>query len=65
MPIITLKIFPGRTAKQKRELAAAYAKETARIIGCPQESVITVIEETEKENWAFGAELALDKHPDA
>lgn len=60
MPIIRIEMLPGRTLDQKRELAEAVTRETARIAKCPKESVQVLISEIERDSWATAGVLASD-----
>ncbi|MDX1492161.1 MAG: 4-oxalocrotonate tautomerase DmpI [Pseudohongiellaceae bacterium] len=64
MPIIRVEILEGRSVEQKRELVETLSKETARVIGCPENSIYVVIEDVSKHNWGVGAQLLSDKYPD-
>ena len=60
MPIIRIEMVAGRTAEQKRELAEALTRETVRIAGTSPCSVMVIIEDVAKENWAVGGKLLSD-----
>jgi 4-oxalocrotonate tautomerase len=60
MPIIRIEMVAGRTAEQKRELAEALTRETARIAGTSLSSIMVIIEDVAKENWAVGGKLLSD-----
>jgi 4-oxalocrotonate tautomerase len=64
MPIIRVEILEGRSVEKKRELVEVLSRETARIIGCPENSIYVVIEDVAKQNWGVGGELLSDKYPD-
>ena len=64
MPIIRVEILEGRSIEQKKELVEVLSTETARITGCPKDSIYVVIEDVKKENWGVGGELCSDKFPD-
>lgn len=63
MPMIRVEILEGRSVEKKRELVEALSVETARIIGCPKESIYVVIDDVAKHNWAVGGQLLSDKYP--
>jgi 4-oxalocrotonate tautomerase len=63
MPIIRVEILEGRSVEKKRELVEVLSRETARIIGCPENSIYVVIEDVAKQNWGVGGELLSDKYP--
>ncbi len=52
MPHIIVKLHPGRTEEQKRELTAAVVKDVMTIAKCPEASVSVAIEEVPQEDWA-------------
>ena len=60
MPIIRIEMAAGRTPAQKRELAQALTRETCRIAGTSPSSVMVIIEDVAKENWAVGGKLLSD-----
>lgn len=61
MPVVTIKIAKGRTTDQKRQLARAVTDAVAATIDVRPEWVTVLIEEFERENWATGGELHIDK----
>jgi 4-oxalocrotonate tautomerase len=60
MPIIRIEMAAGRSAEQKRELAKALTRETARIVGTSPSSIMVIIEDVAKEHWAVGGKLLSD-----
>lgn len=60
MPIIRVEMVAGRSLEQKRALAAALTRETARIVGTSPASIMVVIDEVAKDNWAVGGQLLAD-----
>ena len=54
MPFIHIELFEGRTQEQKKELAQAITRETARVLACPEESVDIIYTDLKRENWATG-----------
>lgn len=60
MPIIRVEMLQGRSLEQKRELADALTRETARIARCPTDSVQIVFQDVERDNWAIGGALASE-----
>jgi 4-oxalocrotonate tautomerase len=61
MPIIIIKVAKGRTIEQKRELVRSITEQTARILRVKPEWVSVIIDEYDRENWATGGELQIDK----
>ena len=52
MPHITVKLYPGRSADQKKQLAREIVKNVAKIAVCEEKSVSVAFEEVEPEDWA-------------
>lgn len=63
MPVVTIEMWEGRTAKEKRNLVKGVSSAVAQAIGCPEEAVTVVIHELPKDSWGIGGELASDKFP--
>lgn len=60
MPMINVRMYPGRTPEQKAELAARLTDvflETCGRPGQPRDSVWVVIDEVPQEHWAIGGTL--------
>lgn len=51
MPHIIVKLWPGRTEEQKKELANKIAGDVVEILNAPETSVSVSIEEVPKEKW--------------
>jgi 4-oxalocrotonate tautomerase len=51
MPHVIIKMYPGRTDEQKKEMAARIVKDIAEVAACPENVVSVAIEETSKEDW--------------
>jgi 4-oxalocrotonate tautomerase len=62
MPIVNVKIVKGRTVEQKRALAKALTDAVVTTLDLKPEWVTVIIEENERENWATGGELHIDKY---
>ena len=52
MPHIIVKLYPGRTDEQKRQLADEITKDVVRIARCDEESVSVAFEEVDPKDWA-------------
>ncbi len=52
MPHIIIKLLPGRSEEQKRELVNAIAGDVVSIAGCDEKVVSVAIEEIKPEDWA-------------
>lgn len=63
MPFLTLKIAQGHTVEQKRKLAQALTETLVTNLGTKPEWVTIHIDEFERENWAVGGKLHIDKQP--
>lgn len=61
MPIINVKMAKGRTLEQKRQLVKIFTQETASILDIKPEWITVIIDEYERENWASGGNLHIDK----
>jgi 4-oxalocrotonate tautomerase len=52
MPHVIVKLYPGRSERQKARLAEEIVKDVVAIAKCEEESVSVVIEEVRPEDWA-------------
>ncbi|MGD9143283.1 MAG: 2-hydroxymuconate tautomerase [Dehalococcoidia bacterium] len=60
MPLVTIKIFEGRTIEQKRGLAKDVTDAIAKNIGCQPSAVNIEIVDLKQENLAVGGTLFID-----
>lgn len=51
MPHVSVKLYPGRTEEQKKQLAEAIAKDVIEVLGSKPESVSVSIEDVPAEEW--------------
>jgi len=51
MPHVIVKLYPGRSESQKKELAARITKNVVEIAECEQKVVSVAFEEINPENW--------------
>jgi 4-oxalocrotonate tautomerase len=51
MPHIVVKLWPGKSEAQKRELSAAIVRETCRILNYGDQAVSVGIEEVAPDAW--------------
>ena len=51
MPHVIVKMYPGRTEEQKRQLAEAISKDVVAVLKCEEKAVSVAVEEVEKEAW--------------
>lgn len=54
MPVIEIKMYPGRTEEQKARLVEELTKAACKTIDCKPEAVTVVISEIPKGNRVFG-----------
>lgn len=60
MPLVTIKVFEGRTMVQKRGLVKDVTEAIVKNIGCKPEAVHIDIVELKKDNLAQGGKLMCD-----
>lgn len=51
MPHISVKMYPGRSEKEKAELAEAIVKDVMDIVGAGRDSISVAIEEISPQEW--------------
>lgn len=61
MPVVTIQMERGRPVEMKRVLADAVTTAVAGALDLPADWVTLIIDEVERENWAVGGRLQLDK----
>ena len=52
MPHVIVKLWPGKSERQKVRLAEAIAKDVMDVLGYGEESVSVALEEVEPRDWA-------------
>ena len=52
MPHVIVKLYPGRSAEQKKRLAREIVKQVVEIAACKEKSVSVAIEEVAPDDWA-------------
>ncbi len=52
MPHVIVKLYPGRSVEQKKQLARKIVKSVVEIAGCQEKSVSVAFEEVEPDDWA-------------
>jgi 4-oxalocrotonate tautomerase len=52
MPHVIVKLWPGKSERQKSRLAEAIAKDVMDVLGYGEESVSVAMEEVEPQAWA-------------
>jgi 4-oxalocrotonate tautomerase len=60
MPLVTIKIFEGRTVEQKRGMVKDVTDAIVKNIGCKLEAVQIDIVDLKRENLATGGKLFSD-----
>ena len=51
MPHVIIKLYPGRTEAQKKQLANEIATDVVRIAKCEEKSVSVAFEEVDPQDW--------------
>ena len=65
MPHLIVKLWPGKSEQQKRELADALAYDVMKILNYPEESISVAMEEINPQDWAGQVYQAdIIKHQD-
>jgi len=52
MPHVIVKLWPGKSERQKRELAERIAEDVMRLLGYGEESVSVAMQEVAAGDWA-------------
>jgi 4-oxalocrotonate tautomerase len=52
MPHVIVKLWPGKSEKQKAQLAAKITEDVMNVLNYGEESVSVAIEEVSAEDWA-------------
>jgi 4-oxalocrotonate tautomerase len=61
MPLVQITMLTGRTADQKRKLAARITEVMIEEAGARREAVVVTFLEVERESYASGGVLMADK----
>ncbi|MFS0644739.1 2-hydroxymuconate tautomerase [Siminovitchia sp. 179-K 8D1 HS] len=61
MPLVTIKMFEGRTDEQKKALVEKVTEAVAETTGASTESVTIVIEEMTRNHYAVGGKRFSDQ----
>ncbi|MGI6386212.1 MAG: tautomerase family protein [Desulfomonilia bacterium] len=51
MPHVIVKLYPGRSEEQKKQLAQVIAQDVVAIIQCEEKSVSVAFEEIDPDQW--------------
>ena len=60
MPFVQVKMFEGRSAEQKKQLASAITEAFTKTLGIDAKAVQVVVEEYPKANWCIGGQMATE-----
>ena len=52
MPHVIIKLYPGRTEAQKKQLTEEIVKDVATIAKCEEKSISIAFEEVSPQDWA-------------
>jgi 4-oxalocrotonate tautomerase len=63
MPLIQVTMLQGRTADQKRKIAARITDTRVEEAGARREAIVVTFLEVSKESYASGGVLMADKQP--
>ena len=61
MPLIQVTMLQGRTADQKRKIAARITDTMVEEAAARREAIVVTFIEVSKESYASGGELMIDK----
>ncbi|MCW5592140.1 MAG: 4-oxalocrotonate tautomerase [Burkholderiales bacterium] len=61
MPLITVQLFEGCSAEQKREYAKALTDASVRVLGIDPGAVDVIFSDVKRSDWATGGVLWSDK----
>lgn len=61
MPIISIRLAKGRDIEQKRKLVAEVTRAVSETLDLPPDIISIHLHEFERENWATGGELHVDR----
>lgn len=60
MPVVTVKMWEGKTLEQKRAIVQGITEVFIREIKAQPENVTVIIHDMPKTNWGKGGKLAID-----
>ncbi len=60
MPIVTIKMYEGRSPEQKRALVKEVTDAVVRTTGATLEGTFVVIEDVKREHWSAAGVLASE-----
>ena len=59
MPVVTVRMWEGRTIEQKKQLVEGITETFIRI-GVPREALHIIIQDIPKHNWGHAGKLASE-----
>ena len=60
MPVVHVEMWPGRTLRQKQELAKAITDAVVKVTDTSPDATIVIFNDVPKENWAQGGVLSSE-----
>jgi 4-oxalocrotonate tautomerase len=58
MPIVEIKMWPGRSREQKQQLVKKLTETVVEVLGASPNSVRVLIFEVPQEHWAIGGKTS-------
>lgn len=62
MPVVTVQLWEGRTAEQKRGLVTAITEAMVEHAGAKPDNLHVILQEVPKENWGLNGVLGTDRN---
>jgi 4-oxalocrotonate tautomerase len=63
VPVITVRLWEGRSRQQKAEIARRITDTMVEVAGCERATVRVLFDDYAKEDWAVGGRLADEPDP--
>jgi 4-oxalocrotonate tautomerase len=64
MPLLRVEMWPGRSQESKEKLIRALTDVMVQQVGCPEQAVTIIYQETPKESWAIGGRFCSEIYKD-
>lgn len=61
MPVVTVKMYEGRTREQKQAVVEAITEAMVTHADAPRESLDVIIHDVPKENWGRNGRLGIHR----
>jgi 4-oxalocrotonate tautomerase len=61
MPVVTVQIWSGRTAEQKRNLVRALTDAMVKHMDCKPDHLHVIIQDIPKDSWGRDGTLGIDQ----